>query len=170
MQNDDRQKSGGSFRSRRMLKSFIWISSIFCLVGCEKRSGEAIVLTKEHIAAAQPATNSQTAAAKPDIESAADDQGQPNRNDEIAVESYVMKPEVRGTSLDPRALKEEQWLVKVRLLDGGRTFNVQTDQARFERLREGDKIRVKYRVGKYTNTVWASEIEETSKARNKEEF
>jgi hypothetical protein len=145
------------------LRLFIWAFSVVCFVGCEKRSGDAIVVRKEHIAAARPATNSQTTTTKPGAESETDDQGRPGSNDEITVESYVMKPEVRGTSLDPRALTDEQWLVKVRMLDGGRAFNVQTDQSRFERLKEGDKVRVKYRVGKYTNTVWAAEIEGTGK-------
>ena len=80
-------------------------------------------------------------------------------DDEIAVEGYVMKPEVRGTSRDPRALKHEQWIVKVRMLDNGRTFQVPTDQAQWEKLRENDRVKVRYRTGKYTGTVWAAEIE-----------
>jgi len=31
-------------------------------------------------------------------------------DDEIDVDGYVMKPELRGTSRDPRALHHEQWL------------------------------------------------------------
>jgi hypothetical protein len=48
----------------------------------------------------------------------------PIGGDEITVDSYVMRPEVRGTNRDPRALNAEQWLVKVRMIDSGRTFNV----------------------------------------------
>ena len=81
------------------------------------------------------------------------------RDDEIAVEGYVMKPEVRGTSRDPRALKDEQWLVKVRILDNGRTFQVPADRAQWEKLRENYRVRVKYRTGKYTGSVWTAEIE-----------
>ena len=80
-------------------------------------------------------------------------------DDEIAVDGYVMKPEVRGTSRDPRASKDEQWLVKVRMLDNGRTFQVPADQAKWEKLRENDRVKVRYRTGKYTGTVWAAEIE-----------
>jgi len=76
---------------------------------------------------------------------------------------YVMKPEARGTSRDPRALKDEQWLVKVRMSDNGRTFNVQADQGQFDKLKEGDRIQVKYRLGKYTKTVWEAQIEKTNK-------
>ena len=38
-----------------------------------------------------------------------------------------MKPEMRGTSRDPRALKAEHWLVKVRTLADGRTIQVHAD-------------------------------------------
>ena len=80
-------------------------------------------------------------------------------DDEIAVDGYAMKPEVRGTSDDPRALKDEQWLVKVRILDGGRTLQVPADQAKWEKLRENDRVKVRYRTGKYTGTVWDAEID-----------
>jgi hypothetical protein len=45
-------------------------------------------------------------------------------DDEIAVDGYVLKPETRGRSLDPRALKPNKWIVKMRMLDNGRTFQV----------------------------------------------
>ena len=80
-------------------------------------------------------------------------------DDEIAVDGYVMKPEVRGTSRDPRALSHEQWIVKVRMLDNGRTFQVPADQAKWEKWHENDRVKVRYRTGKYTGTVWAAEIE-----------
>ncbi|HEY4271063.1 MAG TPA: hypothetical protein VGM65_03590 [Candidatus Udaeobacter sp.] len=80
-------------------------------------------------------------------------------DDEIEVDGHVMKPEVRGTSRDPRASKDEQWLVEVRMLDNGRTFQVPADQAQWKKLRENDQVKVRYRTGKYTGTVWAAEIE-----------
>jgi hypothetical protein len=70
---------------------------------------------------------------------------------------------LRGTSHDPRALQGEQWLVKVRMIDDGRMFNVQADQGQFDKLKAGDRVRVRYRIGKYTKTVWGAEIEETNK-------
>jgi hypothetical protein len=123
--------------------------------GCEKKSGEAVVLAKEHIDAALPT------AEMPNAKSAGtpDEQLRPMADDEIAVDGYVMKPEVRGTSRDPRASKDKQWLVKVRMLDNGRTFQVPADQAKWEKLRENDRVKVRYRTGKYTGTVWAAEIE-----------
>jgi len=129
------------------------------MVGCEKESGDAVVLAKEHIAAALPIAETSNAQSAP----TPDEQPRPIADDEITVDGYVMKPEARGTSRDPRALKAEQWLVKVRTIDGGRTFNVQSEQAQFDKLKEGDRVKVRYRIGKYTKTVWGSEIEQTNK-------
>ena len=123
--------------------------------GCEKKSGEAVVLAKEHIDAALPTAET------PNAKSAGtpDEQLRPMADDEIAVDGYVMKPEERGTSRDPRALSHEQWIVKVRMLDNGRTFQVPAGRAKWEKLRENDRVKVRYRTGKYTGTVWAAEIE-----------
>jgi len=124
-------------------------------MGCEKNRGEAVVLAKEHIDAAPP--NAETPMAQSDPGPTAEIR--PMADDEIAVDGYVMKSEARGTSRDPRALQHEQWIVKVRMLDNGRTFQVLTEQARWEKLRESDRVKVTYRTGKYTGTVWAAEIE-----------
>ena len=40
----------------------------------------------------------------------------------------------------------------------GRQFNVQADRPQWEKLKDGDRITVSYRVGKYTKTVWGAEI------------
>lgn len=125
------------------------------LTSCDKKSGYALVLSKEHIDAAPPNTETPKAQAEP----SPDVEIRPMADDEIAVDGYVMKPEVRGTSRDPRALKDEQWIVKVRMLDNGRTFQVPADQAKWKKLRENDKVKVRYRTGKYTGTVWTAEIE-----------
>src|SRR5205809_3446076 len=125
------------------------------LVGCEKNRGEAVVLAKEHIDAALPTAETPNAQSG----SSPDEKLRPMADDEIAADGYVMKPEVRGTSRDPRALQHEQWIVKVRMLDNGRTFQVPADQAKWEKLRENDRVKVRYRTGKYTGTVWAAEIE-----------
>ena len=114
-----------------------------------------MVLAKEHIDAALLTAETPYAESAP----SPDEQLRPMADDEIAVDGYVMKPEARGTSRDPRALKHEQWIVKVRMLDNGRTFQVPADQAKWEKLRENDRVKVKYRTGKYTGTVWAAEIE-----------
>jgi hypothetical protein len=133
----------------------IAITPIIGLSSCEKNSGEAVVLAKEHIDAALPTAETPNAQSAP----SPDEQLRPMRDDEIAVDGYVMKPEERGTSRDPRALKHEQWIVKVRMFDDGRTFQVPTNQAKWEKLRENDRVKVRYRTGKYTGSVWAAEIE-----------
>jgi hypothetical protein len=128
---------------------------IIGVTGCEKKSGEAVVLTKEHIDAALPIAETPNEQSAPGPE----EQLRPVADDEITVDGYVMKPEARGTSRDPRALKHEQWIVKVRMLTNGRTIQVQADQPKWNKLRESDQVRVTYRVGKYTGTVWGAEID-----------
>ena len=123
--------------------------------GCKKNSGEAVVLAKEHIDAALLTAETPYAESAP----SPDEQLRPMADDEIAVDGYVMKPEARGTSRDPRALQHEQWILKVRMLDNGRTFQVLTDQTKWEKLRENDRIKVRYRTGKYIGAVWAADIE-----------
>jgi hypothetical protein len=131
------------------------LSLLLVLGGCEKKSGEGIVLVKEHIAAALPIAETPSTQSAP----GPDGQARPIADDEITVDGYVMKPEVRGTSRDPRALKAEQWLVKVRMIDNGRTIQVHADQGQWQKLRENDRVKVRYRVGKHTGTVWYAEIE-----------
>ena len=134
-----------------ILTSFV----IITVTGCGKNSGEALVLAKEHIDAALPSAE----IPKAQSESGPNVEIRRMSDDEIEVDGYVMKAEERGTDHDPRALKEERWLVKVRTLADGRTFHVETDQPKWEKLRENDRVKVRYHTGKYTGTVWAAEIE-----------
>jgi hypothetical protein len=137
-----------------VLRFVVGIVAIFCIGGCEKQAGEAVILAKEHIAAAAaPNEAPGTERAMP-----SEEYPRPIAADEIAVDGYVMKPGVRGTSRDPRALKDEQWIVKVRTIDDGRTFNVQAEQALFDKLKVNSRVRVSYRLGKYTKTVWDAQI------------
>jgi hypothetical protein len=71
-----------------------------------------------------------------------------------------MKKEVRGTSKDPRAGSEEKWLLKAGMVGVGPSFNIYTDRAHYDKLKVGDRIKVRYSEGKYTGTVWGSEIED----------
>ncbi len=59
-----------------------------------------------------------------------------------------MNKDLRGTSKDPRATDREQWLVKVRMVEGGRQVNVQAEPAQYEKLKAGDPVRVRYREGR----------------------
>jgi hypothetical protein len=92
---------------------------MICVAGCNKKSGEAVVIGKDYVAATK-------------------------EGEEVN---------------DERATNHEQWIVKVRILDDGRRIDVRADQAQWEKLRENDRVKVNYRVGKYTGTVWDSEIE-----------
>jgi hypothetical protein len=60
---------------------------------------------------------------------------------------------------DEQATNHEQWIVKVRMRDNGRTIQVCADRAQWEKLRENDRVKVTYRAGKYTGTVWDAEIQ-----------
>jgi hypothetical protein len=92
---------------------------MICVAGCNKKSGEAVVIGKDYVAATKG-------------------------GEEIK---------------DERATNHEQWIVKVQMLDNGRKIDVRADQAQWEKLRENDRVKVNYRVGKYTGTVWDSESE-----------
>ncbi len=80
--------------------------------------------------------------------------------DEIAVDGVVMKKKVRGTSKDPRARSEEQWRLTVQMVQDGRQFTIQTDQAHYDKTKTGDRVKVTYHQGKYTGSVWSAEIED----------
>jgi hypothetical protein len=79
--------------------------------------------------------------------------------DEIVVDTYGMKKDVRGTSRVPRAMRDEQWIVGAKIIADLRRFNVHTDQPHFDKVKVGDRIKVSYRQGKYTGTAWAAEID-----------
>jgi hypothetical protein len=79
--------------------------------------------------------------------------------DEVVVDGYVMKKDVQGTSKDPRAYPGlEQWRISVELVEGGRSFMLRAKQAQYQRLKIGDRVKVRYSEGNYTGTVWNSEI------------
>src|SRR5947199_10817138 len=59
---------------------------------------------------------------------------------------------------DERAANHEQWIVKVRMRDNGRRIEVRADRAQWEKLRENERVKITYRIGKYTGTVWDAEI------------
>lgn len=60
---------------------------------------------------------------------------------------------------DERSTNHEQWIVKVRMRDNDRMIEVRAGRAQWEKLRENDRVKVEYRAGKYTGTVWDAEIQ-----------
>lgn len=154
----------------RILAGFVLIAG---LTGCSKKSGEAIVLEKEHIAAgevretpgpsaspAEPnAASVNPTATPPESPDNAEYIEKPLAEDEIVVDTYVMKKNVRGTSKDPRAYPGlEQWRITIRVIGNGGGFTVQAKQAQYERLKVGDRVKVRYSQGNYTGSVWSAEI------------
>jgi hypothetical protein len=126
------------------------------LAGCAKKHGVAIVVEKEHIDAAEIKPSPSPGVSPANEESVIREM----TPDEIVVDGLVMKKDVRGTSKDPRAMHDEEWLVKVEMVEVSRAFNIHTDKAHYDRVRVGDRIKVSYSEGKYTGTVWGSEIED----------
>ena len=60
---------------------------------------------------------------------------------------------------DERTINHEQWIVKVRTRDNGRTIQVRADRAQWAKLRQNDRVKLAYRADKYTGTVWDAEIQ-----------
>lgn len=154
-------------RSPVILGFITGLALLLTLTGCSKKSGKAVVLEKEHIAAREiVSTPVPDQTSTPDKVTASSSEPTPRVEeapelaaDEIVVDTYVMKKDARGTSRDPRATSDEQWIVRVQMVAGLRRIKVQTDKAHWDKVKVGDEINVSYREGNYTGTVWAAEIE-----------
>ena len=88
-------------------KIVLLLSAVLLLTGlgaCEKKSGEAVVIGKDYVAAVK--------------------------------EGEELK--------DERATSREQWIVKARMVDNGRTIEVHVDRGQWEKLRKefGSKSRI----------------------------
>jgi hypothetical protein len=73
--------------------------------------------------------------------------------------AYVAASKEGEEIKDERSTNHEQWIVRVRMRDNGRTIEVRADRAQWEKLRENDHVKVTYRTGNYTGTVWDAEID-----------
>lgn len=141
------------------------LALLLAFSGCWKKSGEAIVVAKEYIAAKEvtptpAAEESATPTATPEDSAEREEYARFEVSEnEIVVDGRVMKKEDRGTGRDPRAFQDhEQWRVTVQMAEGGREFNVQAERPQWEKLKVGDRVKVSYREGKYTGTIWGAEI------------
>ena len=157
----------------RLLKlsahSLVILLVLVAFPGCWKKSGTAEVLEKEHIAAREPSptpTASPSLPASPAGEKPADSSSESPQYverdlapDEIDVDSVIMKKDVRGTSRDPRAREGEQWIVKLQMVSDLRRLTAFPDKARWETLKVGDRVKVTYKQGKYTGSIWSVTIE-----------
>ncbi|CAN5263196.1 hypothetical protein BH20VER2_BH20VER2_03610 [soil metagenome] len=127
--------------------------------GCDKRSGEAIVLGKERIPPAQnlplPGGDELPLADARSMDAGTFATGEKPKLGESALEPET---DVRGTARDPRAVSHEQWIVNVQMVADRRLIDVRVEQPQWEKLKEGDRVQVTHRIGKYTDTVWSAEI------------
>jgi hypothetical protein len=161
--------------SLMLLRVALALSAVGSISSCTKNLGEAVVLEKEHIDVAEPSPtppptpvtttlNENPARPDPVKSPEASPSDEPVQTelapDEIAVDSYVMKKNVRGTGKDPRASTHEQWLIKVEAIQDGKRFTIHADRAHFLKYKVGDRVRVRYKVGNYTGTVWGATIED----------
>src|SRR5207237_4880823 len=81
-----------------------------------------------------------------------------NRDRIVIRKDYVAAVKQDEEIKDERAANHEQWIVKVRMRDNGRRIEVRADRAQWEKLRENERVKITYRIGKYTGTVWDAEI------------
>jgi hypothetical protein len=157
-------------RSLVMLGITLALFLTVSVTSCTKTVGEVVVLEKEHIDAAPPSPTPATTltenpappspAASPEASPADEPVKTELAPDEIVVDTFVMKKNVRGTGKDPRASPEEQWLMKMEARQDGRRFTIHADRAHFLKYKVGDRVRVRYKVGNYTGTVWGATIED----------
>jgi hypothetical protein len=126
--------------------------------GCTTKRGEAVVLEKEHIDAAEPRpsvtpekSNDPAKKEEPEVREMTDE--------EMAASDALMR-KVRGTSKDPRAISEEQWRLEVQMVSNGRRLTIRTDRAHYDKLKPGDHIKVRYSEGNYTGTAWFADIDD----------
>jgi hypothetical protein len=129
---------------------------VLAFSGCTTKRGEAVVLEKEHIDAAEPQPSvtpfkDPTKKEEPEVREMSEE--------EVAASDALMK-KVRGTSKDPRAINEEQWRIEAQMVSNGRRLTIQTDRAHYEKIKVGDRIKVRYSEGNYTGTAWSADIDE----------
>jgi hypothetical protein len=55
-------------------------------------------------------------------------------------------------------MTDEEWIVSVEMVADQRRLNIPVEKARWEKIKEGDRVKVTYREGKYTGTAWTAEI------------
>lgn len=83
-----------------------------------------------------------------------------NGNAIVIGKDYVAAVKQGEEIKDERATNHEQWIVKVRMRENGRTIEVRDDRAQWKKLRENDQVKIRYRVGKYIGTVWTPRLTE----------
>ena len=78
--------------------------------------------------------------------------------DDSAAEEVTPRPAASPAQSGSPRMTAEQWVVSVQMVADQRWIDVRVDKARWEKLKEGDRVKVTYREGKYTGTAWGAEI------------
>ena len=131
------------------------IAVVLCSAGCWKKSGAAVVTGKDYVPARpMSATPNQSPSPAEEVSNANEQTDTTDEEEDAKEASDAMI----GPPLDPRATSDEQWIVSVRMIEGGRQIDVRVDQPQWEKLKINDRVHVTYREGKYTGTVWSAEI------------
>ena len=121
---------------------------LLTFAGCWKKSGEAVVIAKAYVPASAA---SETPTASPA-------NGQvPSPTDEATPKNSA-NDDSTAPPVDPRATSSEQWIVSVQMIADLRRIDVRVEQPQWNALKEGDRVQIAYRQGKYTGTVWSAEI------------
>jgi hypothetical protein len=139
-------------------QSAFLILLVLAFSGCTTKRGEAVVLEKEHIDAAAPKPSIPPEKSK-DPTKKEEPEVREMTEEEVAASDALMK-KVRGTSKDPRAINEEQWRIEAQMVSNGRRLTIQTDRAHYEKIKVGDRIKVRFSEGNYTGTAWSADIDE----------
>jgi hypothetical protein len=129
-----------SFTLRIVFRFVVGLIVSPSLTGCDKKSGEARVVAKEHIAAAKiHETPHEEQAASP-LEHVTTPADQSKNKGEGSQDEQVSSEDEMGATQDPRATDHEQWIVNVRMIDNGRQIDVRVDQPQWDKLKEGDRV------------------------------
>lgn len=126
---------------------FPLLGCVLLLTGCWKKSGEAVVIGKEYVPARE-------------IVAASNESPSPSAT--IAPDSdETVQDATEGTTepaVDPRATDHELWIVNVEMVANLRKIDVRVEAPEWNSFKEGDRVQIAYREGKYTGTVWSAEI------------
>ena len=134
-------------RAPRRRFFFPLLGCVLLLTGCWKKSGDAIVIGKEYVPAREIVATSN--------ESPSPSATAAPVNDETVQDATGGTTE---PAVDPRAIDREQWIVNVEMVADRRKIDVCVEAPEWNALKEGDRVQVAYREGKYTGTVWSAKI------------
>ncbi len=119
--------------------------ALLMLAGCWKQSGEAVVVGKDYIPAIEI---NEMPNESPLPETTPEGSTPANTPDTDEEEDYAYVDPM-GPPMDPRALKHEQWIVRVQMVVDRRQMDVRLEPARWETLKQGDRVHVTYHQGRY---------------------